>query len=212
MQSRAIFLMVLVALFVSMAFVPAPAFAATPCESLAAALLPGTTAITTQSVPAGSFTPPGSGTLTNLPAFCRVAATLAPTSASAIGVEVWMPATTWNGNFRGEGSVGSAGAFSFGAMATALRLGYATMSTDNGHKGSLWTFAAQPEKVKSAETDLPQAKLDLLTQKVLEACGDPVNAPLGFLVEPRRCAFDPARLQCPAGDAPNCLTPAQVES
>jgi len=204
-----------------------------------------------------------------------------------------MPATTWNGNFRGEGSGGSAGSFSFGPMATALRLGYATMSTDNGHKGSLWTFAAQPEKVndfgyrafhestlaakslikafygnaqkysyfvgcsqgghhglmegqrfpedfdgiiagdpghdwthlmiaelwtgavshiKSPETNLPQAKLNMVTQKVLEACGDPVNAPLGFLVEPRRCTFDPAQLQCQAGDAPDCLTPAQVEA
>src|SRR5438552_18466028 len=112
-----------VMLFLSIVLTSAPAVAATPCESLAAALPPGTTAITTQSVPAGSFTPPGSGTLDNLPAFCRVAATLAPTSASAIGVEVWMPATTGNGNFRGQGSGGSAGAFSFGAVATALRLG-----------------------------------------------------------------------------------------
>ena len=295
MRHRATFSIASVALFLAVALLPTPAPAAMPCESLASVLPPGTTAITTQSVPAGTFTPvPGSPpTLMNLPAFCRVAATLAPTGTSAIGVEVWMPAATWNGNFRGEGSGGSAGAFSFGPMATALRMGYATMSTDNGHKGSLWTFAAQPEKVndfgyrafhvstlaakdlirafygnrprysyfvgcsqgghhglmeaqrfpedfdgiiagdpghdwthlmiaelwtgavshiKSAETDLPQAKLDLLTQKVLEACGDPVNAPLGFLVEPRRCAFDPARLQCPAGDAPNCLTPAQVES
>ena len=137
-----------VMLFLSIVLTSAPAVAATPCESLAAALPPGTTGITTQSVPAGSFTPPGSTTpLTNLPAFCRVAATLTPTSTSLIGVEVWMPTTTWNGNFRGEGSGGSAGSFSFGPMATALRLGYATMSTDNGHKGSLWTFAAQPEKV-----------------------------------------------------------------
>lgn len=105
-------------------------------------------AVTTQLVPPGSFTSPGSSTpLTNLPAFCRVAATLTPTPQSLIGVEVWMPTTTWNHRFRGEGSGGSAGASSFDPMATALRLGYATMSTDNGHKGSLWTFAAQPEKV-----------------------------------------------------------------
>jgi len=250
--------------------------------------------VTTQSVPAGSFTPPGSSTpLTDLPAFCRVAATLTPTPQSLIGVEVWMPTTTWNQKFRGEGSGGSAGAFSFDPMATALRLGYATMSTDNGHKGQAWTFAAQSEKVndfgyrayhestlaakalikafygtaqtysyyvgcsqgghhglmeaqrfpadfdgivagdpghdwthlmigelwtgivshmKSPETDLPQAKLNLLTQQVLAACGDPVNGPLGFLVDPRRCAFDPAQLMCKAGDAPDCLTAAQVES
>jgi feruloyl esterase len=138
---RATFLIAPVAFLLSIVLPHPAAVAATPCESLAAALPPGTIDITTQSVPAGTFTPPGSGPLTNLPAFCRVAATLTPTSTSLIGVEVWMPTSTWNGNFRGEGSGGSAGAFSFGPMATALRLGYATMSTDNGHKGSLWTFA-----------------------------------------------------------------------
>jgi len=43
MQSRAILLIVLVVLFVPVAFAPASALAATPCESLAAALPPGTT-------------------------------------------------------------------------------------------------------------------------------------------------------------------------
>ena len=95
-----------VMLFLSIVLTFAPAVAATPCESLAAALPPGTTGITTQSVAGGSFTPPGSSTITNLPAFCRVAATLTSTSTSLIGVEVWMPTTTWNGNFRGEGSGG----------------------------------------------------------------------------------------------------------
>src|SRR5438552_4131026 len=279
---RASFFIAPVAFLLSVILSHSAALAAAPCESLVSALPSGTINITTQSVAAGTFTPPGSGQLTNLPAFCRVAATLTPTNTSLIGVEVWMPTTTWNGNFRGEGSGGSAGAFSFGPMATALRLGYATMSTDNGHKGSLWTFAAQPEKVndfgyrafhvstlaakslikayygaaqtysyyvgcsqgghhglmeaqrypedfdgiiagdpghdwthlmiaelwtgavshlKSAETDLPQKKLDLVTQNVLNTCGDPVNGPLRFLVEPRRCTFDPSQLQCHAGDA-----------
>jgi hypothetical protein len=74
----------------------------------------------------------------------------------------------------------------------------------------LWTGLVS--HMKSVETDLPQAKLNLLTQKVLQACGDPANAPLGFLVEPRRCAFDPAQLVCQAGDAPDCLTPNQLEA
>ena len=43
------------------------------------------------------------------------------------------PASAWNGNFQAEGSGGSAGAISPGPMLTALRSGYATMSTDNGH-------------------------------------------------------------------------------
>src|SRR5262249_61915681 len=36
-----------------------------------------------------------------LPAFCRVAATLKPSPSSDIHMELWMPITEWNGHFRG---------------------------------------------------------------------------------------------------------------
>jgi feruloyl esterase len=66
--------------------------------------------------------------------FCRVIGVAAPTADSHIGFEVWLPpASGWNGNFRGEGSGGSAGNISPGPMNDALAGGYATMSTDNGH-------------------------------------------------------------------------------
>ena len=66
--------------------------------------------------------------------FCRVTGIAMPTSDSRIGFEVWLPpATQWNGKFQGEGSGGSAGSISAGAMLEALKAGYATMSTDNGH-------------------------------------------------------------------------------
>ena len=135
------------ALLVSIVFAPTAASAALACEALKSFALPGGTIDTAESIPGPIFTPPVGPTLTDLPAFCRVAGRLTPTSQSVIGFEVWMPATTWNRNFRGEGSGGSAGAFSYAPMGVALRLGFATMSTDNGHKGSAWTFAAQPEKV-----------------------------------------------------------------
>jgi feruloyl esterase len=67
-------------------------------------------------------------------AFCRVIGLATPTGDSQIGFEVWLPPKSrWNGNFRGEGSGGSAGAISPGPMRDALMSGYATMSTDNGH-------------------------------------------------------------------------------
>jgi feruloyl esterase len=73
------------------------------------------------------------GILIGVP-FCRVVGVSTPTSDSHIGFEVWLPpASSWNGNFRGEGSGGSAGALSPGPMSDALKAGYATMSTDNGH-------------------------------------------------------------------------------
>ena len=65
---------------------------------------------------------------------CRIVGVAYPTADSRIGFEVWMPpASVWNGKFQAEGSGGSAGAISPGPMLTALKAGYATMSTDNGH-------------------------------------------------------------------------------
>jgi feruloyl esterase len=57
------------------------------------------------------------------------------------------PGGTWNGVFRGEGSGGSAGAITFPLMANAIQRNYATMSNDNGHTGSIWSFSAEPERV-----------------------------------------------------------------
>jgi feruloyl esterase len=110
--------------------------------------LPQVTITSAQSVPAGAFTAPDGTVFNNLPAFCRVVAVATPTSQSNINFEVWMPSDgSWNGKFQGEGSGGSAGAISFSAMGPALVRGYASMSNDNGHTGSVWTFAQFPEKV-----------------------------------------------------------------
>jgi len=87
-------------------------------------------------------------------AFCRVIGLATPTGDSEIGFEVWLPpVSAWNGNFRGEGSGGSAGAISPGPMREALLAGYATMSTDNGHvdgangeHGLSWAYR-HPEKM-----------------------------------------------------------------
>ena len=49
----------------------------------------------------------------DLPEFCRVAATLTPSSDSDIKVEVWLPANGWNGKFQAVGNGGWAEAGSF---------------------------------------------------------------------------------------------------
>jgi feruloyl esterase len=69
-----------------------------------------------------------------LPAYCRVNAILRPSADSAIEMEAWMPAE-WNGKFQFVGGGGWAGNISFPAMASAVQEGYATASTDTGHKG-----------------------------------------------------------------------------
>jgi tannase/feruloyl esterase len=102
------------------------------CESLTALKLPDTTITSSRSVPPGPFTPPSGAATAQplmLPAFCRVVGTTKP----AIQFEVWLPLENWNGKFQGVGNGGMAGVISYGAMAAALKRGYATASTDTGH-------------------------------------------------------------------------------
>jgi feruloyl esterase len=127
---------------------------AAACENLQALSLPNTAITLTQSVAAGAFSPPSSaptpgGAQPNtifeqLPAFCRVTATLRPSTDSDIRIEVWMPLTNWNGKFQGVGNGGLGGFIAYTAgsrriergMAEALKRGYATASTDTGHVGN----------------------------------------------------------------------------
>jgi feruloyl esterase len=109
----------------------------TSCESLAGLSLPDTT-ITLARQDASS----------DLPAFCRVAATLKPTSDSDIKIEVWLPVSGWNGKYQAVGNGGWSGSINSPAMAQALRHGYATSSTDTGHTGGTADFAlGHPEKL-----------------------------------------------------------------
>lgn len=133
--------------------------AATVCESLASLQLPETTITLAQTVATGAFVAPagpaGRGGLPgqpnsfkDLPAFCRVAATLKPSSDSDIKIEVWLPVSGWNGKFEAEGNGGWAGVVSIPQMASAVRRGYATASTDTGHIGGSGNFAlGHPEKL-----------------------------------------------------------------
>jgi len=126
----------------------APAFGAT-CESLMAVTLKDATVTRAEVVPPGKFSPPDGGrrgpgrgsVYADLPEFCRAAATLTPSSDSDIKIEVWLPASGWNGKFQAVGNGGWAGVISYTAMADALRAGYATASTDTGHVGGRGTFA-----------------------------------------------------------------------
>jgi len=132
----------------ALALASVPVMAAT-CESLTALRLPGTVITSSQTVPAGDFTAPGSrAPLKNLPAFCRVAATLKPTADSDIKIEVWLPLAAWNRKYQAVGNGGWAGVISYSALVDALRAGYATSSTDTGHVGGSGSFAlGHPEKL-----------------------------------------------------------------
>jgi feruloyl esterase len=134
------------------------AFGQTPCENLKSLTLPNVTITTVESVAAGPFRPappPGRGPgpaaapagrggapggrgaapPLMLPAYCRAAMVLTPSSDSHIEMELWLPASDWNGKFQAVGNGGWAGSITFAAMAQALREGYATASNDTGHTG-----------------------------------------------------------------------------
>ncbi len=127
--------------------------AAPTCESLTSLKLPDTTITSAATVAAGAFTAPAAGrgkgpSFEDLPAFCRVAFTVAPTSDSDIKIELWMPATGWNGNFEGNGNGAWTGSVAPATLATGLRHGYATAMSDLGHEGGSASFAlGHPEKV-----------------------------------------------------------------
>jgi feruloyl esterase len=127
---------------------------AATCEGLAELKLPNTTITSAQSVAAGAFAPPtgSAAPYKDLPAFCRVAGVLKPTSDSEIKFEVWLPAANWNGKFHGIGNGGFAGSISYGGpaggLSGALARGYAAASTDTGHSGGNAEWAlGHPEKI-----------------------------------------------------------------
>ncbi len=124
------------------------------CDQIKSLAFPDTVITSAEIVAAGPYKPPAQPgpeqPALNLPAHCRIAAVLKPSSDSEIGIEVWMPATDWNGKFQAVGNGGWAGVISFQAMALALQEGYATASTDTGHQGNGQdaSFAlGHPEKI-----------------------------------------------------------------
>src|SRR5437868_5893517 len=90
----------------------------------------------------GSFAVPGArDTIRDLPALCRVAGEIRPTTDSRIAFEVWLPLEHWNGKFAGVGNGGWAGAVSYfgpppATLGEQVRRGYAVASTNTGHEGN----------------------------------------------------------------------------
>jgi feruloyl esterase len=130
-----------------------PGVAAT-CDSLAGLSLKQAKVTLAAEVAPGAFAPAqgNPAPFKTLPAFCRVAATLTPTTDSDIKIEVWLPVINannggWNRDLQSVGNGAWAGTLSYPAMAGALAAGYATASTDTGHLGNTAeSFFGHPEK------------------------------------------------------------------
>ena len=115
-----------------------------PCERLTFVSIEHVTIVAAKLVPEGKFSMPGGRRtapteffteFSRLPSFCRVQAVARPTADSEIGIEVWLPATGWNGRYLGVGNGGYGGSFNYHRLGEALNAGYATSSTDTGHRG-----------------------------------------------------------------------------
>src|SRR5215472_15921099 len=103
------------------------------CEKLSQLALSKAKVTSAQTVEAGTFVPPAamSTWLTGSPdlykslgAFCRVVVEATPRADSSIKIEVWMPAESWNGRFRGQGNGGFAGEIDYRRLGLALQLNY----------------------------------------------------------------------------------------
>jgi len=142
-------------LFAAVALVAEPDDRAS-CVNLSKLTLPNTTITKAGFSPAGpnapapdhGLAPPKDPEVSDLPAFCRVLATLAPSSDSEIVIEIFLPTSGWNGKFQAVGN-GGWGIINYGPFNAALRRGYATATTNTGHRGGgSASFAlGHPEKL-----------------------------------------------------------------
>ncbi len=136
--------------------VTGPATAGTPtsCESLSSFSYPNTKINSASSQPGGAYVAPDSWHLafTNLPPYCEVYATIAPTADSQINVRVWMPTKNYNGRYLGTGNGGYAGGFFQSELADGINRGFATANTDMGTAPSAGVngdaLVGHPEKWK----------------------------------------------------------------
>ena len=274
------------------------------CEKLSQITISGARIIFAKTIDAGTFAGPptegGSRDLTapykNVPAFCRVVVLATPTTDSSIRIEIWMPASGWNGKLQGIGNGGFAGMIDYMPLGVAVSKGYAATATDTGHSGSpinaSWA-PGHPEKVidfgyrgihemtrvakdaarvyyakavrrsyfagcsdggrealmeaqrypedydgilagapanywtallttsavdtqaltLDAASYIPQTKIPAIAAAVVAACDELDGVRDGIVNDPRQCHFDPAKMQCKAGQNDDkCLTSAQVSA
>ena len=93
-----------------------------------------------------------------------------------IGFELWLPdADAWNGRLLGAGVGGDAGIFNYTDMSQRLAQGFATVTTDSGHK------ASQPRWMSNAKArvDYEHRAVHLTALAAKTLIGRYYSAPLG---------------------------------
>jgi feruloyl esterase len=75
-----------------------------------------------------------------------------------------------------------------------------------------WAMWIAQAAFQDPADSIPASKYPMIHQAVLDACDTLDGLKDGLIDDPRRCHFDPKVLQCPAGDATDCLTGRQVQT
>jgi len=83
----------------------------------------------------------------SLPSFCRVQATMRPSSDSEIKMELWLPAEGWNGRLAETGNGGFGSNIGFQNLAGYVAKGYAATGSNTGHEGGANSIIGHPEKL-----------------------------------------------------------------
>jgi len=126
------------------------------CAKLKSLKLPDTTITEVQAIEAAvvqipaSPGAPESARSIAIPAHCRIAGSIKPTTDSDIRFEVLLPASNWSHRYEQVGNGGLAGSIVRPATVAALLRGNATAGTDDGHASDVWDArwaVGHPEKV-----------------------------------------------------------------
>jgi feruloyl esterase len=78
--------------------------------------------------------------------------------------------------------------------------------------GGVYSSWVRLKDGESSAGFIPPAKFLVLHKAVLEQCDARDGVVDGVISEPRRCHFDPAKIECHGDDSPGCLTAAQVKT
>lgn len=107
---------------------------AAQCEDLAKLAITDVTIDSAESVAQGDLTTADKVTRKDIPAFCRVVASVRSAPDSDIRIEIWLPKDNWKGVFHANGSGGYGGllSYNYGAMEAGIKRGYASAITDMG--------------------------------------------------------------------------------
>lgn len=142
------------AVFCAVLAAPGAGARAADCAALSRTALPGARIESAAPIEAGALridpfpvSPDLTARMATMPAFCRVRAVAMPTPGSNVGIEVWLPASDWNGRLLGTGNGGGAGRIAYGmGMVEGLKRGFAVANTDMGTAPDINEAAGNPER------------------------------------------------------------------